>query len=249
MIEELDSILQHHGIKGMHWGIHRKRNDSGGGQPTKQLTPDEGGKLLKKLETQMKNTKDPAKLKSLEKAYGKIEDSINYSKPKTHKNGIIKQHINSIKREQHWHKVLKDVNSMTTKEIYATSNRIQLENELKRLSKSKIIGSAKDKNDYLLRANMSDEELKRKVTRLRAKESLVRNVSDVTKKQRQFGERVTKTARSLAINSAVKGKLNANDVYDSVVNPNKAKSELMRSVSISAIDTGMKIYKQYSKAR
>lgn len=159
-MHELDKVLQHHGVKGMKWGVMRNRNRPGGADGKEEST--------------------------------KVVD----------KRGKLKMQLDSLKRERQWGKVVREMDKLSTKDINAVSNRIGLENDLKRLSRSKV-GNAKDKRDYLKRADMSDAELKRKVVRLRAKDKLRSTVSDASKEQREFGEKVVNVGKTVAIRYAL----------------------------------------------
>lgn len=171
---DLQDILQHHGVKGMHWG---KRKAGG----------------------------------------------TSVTKPKVEK-ATIKDHVNSIKREHGWKKQLKNADNMSTKEIQKISSRAQLENDLKRLSKKKRTGSTnevgtdKDKRDYLNRANMSDQELFRKVQRLRAKSSLNRNANDATNKQKEIAKKVLHIAAPLVLQYALTKTIGKKDVVSAATN-------------------------------
>ncbi len=185
--KDLDEFLQHHGVKGMKWGVRRNSNRPGGadGKP------------------------DAKDVKGRNK---------------------IGKHLDSWKRERDWSKALKNLDKMSTKDINSLSKRIQLENDLKRLSKAKGVGSSKDKQDYLNRAKMSEQELSRKVVRLRAKENLSRNIREASRRQREVGEKVVKIGSSLAINYAVKKSITPKDIFDSVSNPNQAHQKAVDSV-------------------
>lgn len=150
------------------------------------------------------------------------------------KGGKLKQQLNSLKRERDWGKVLKELDHLTTKEINIVANRVGLENDLKSLSKSKIAKS-KDKQDYLNRGNMSDQELKRKVNRLRAKEGLYKKVKDASKAQREFGQKAVNIASSIGVKYAVNKSVTSKDIFDAISNPKTpsdlAKQELIKKVA------------------
>lgn len=129
--------------------------------------------------------------------------------------------LDSLKRERQWNTVLKNMNQLNTKDITSVTNRIKLENNLKTLSKSKV-GGKKDRDDYLRRHNMSDSELSRKVTRLRAKDNLRKAVKDATKDQREFGEKVARIGGSLGVKYATTKSISPKDVFDAVKDPKKA---------------------------
>jgi hypothetical protein len=120
------------------------------------------------------------------------------------KRGKIKKTLDSMKREREWGKVLREVDKMTTKDINTVKKRIDLENNLKSLRKSKM-ATKKDKADYLRREFMSDAEISRKVNRLQAKENLHKSVKSASKEQREFGYKVAQTAGSLGVRYVLEG--------------------------------------------
>lgn len=152
------------------------------------------------------------------------------------KRGKLRKNLDSMKRERDWKKVLNEVDKLNTKDIQKVSKRIDLENDLKKLSKSKMAKS-KDREDYLRREHMSDAELVRKVNRLRAKDKLQKSVSEASREQREFGEKVVNITKSIgvkyAVNRVVGKRIGAKDIFDSVTNPkdtyNKSKEELIKT--------------------
>lgn len=138
------------------------------------------------------------------------------------KRGKLRKNLDSMKRERDWKKVLNEVDKLNTKDIQKVSKRIDLENDLKKLSKSKMAKS-KDREDYLRREHMSDAELVRKVNRLRAKDKLQKSISEASKEQREFGEKVVNISKSIgvkyALNRAVGQRLGKKDIFDAVTDP------------------------------
>lgn len=130
----------------------------------------------------------------------------------------IKAHVDSIKREHSWNKVLKNANNMSTKDIQKVAARNQLENDMKRLSKKTKVGSSKDKQDYLKRADMTDQELFRKVQRLRAKDNLHRNVGDATKAQKEVAKKIVTVVAPLALQYALTGSIGKRDITNAAIN-------------------------------
>jgi hypothetical protein len=150
------------------------------------------------------------------------------------KKGKIRQKIDSLKRERDWNKVLKNMDALTTKELGQVKKRVDLENNLKDLSKSKI-AQKKDKQDYLRRDKMSDEELNRKVSRLRAKDNLYKSVKKASKEQREFGQKVVQTGGSISLNYALtKQKPGIKDVFKAARDPkgsyNSSKKEYLKTI-------------------
>jgi hypothetical protein len=290
--DEMEDVLQHVGVKGMKWGHHKagtgasltpevgaKRlkildaqmkvtkdpaklkelqskygkiedsiNYSKPKSNTPSITPEVGAKRLKILDAQMKATKDPAKLKELQTKYGKIEDSINYSKPKNGpsklaqvKDGVTAR-VNSVKRQNDWKKLLKNLDNMSTKDIQSHATRIQLENELKRLSKrkglikDKGIATKQDRQDYLKRANLSNAELLQKVGRLRAKTALLNSINDANKTQREMGKQVVKATATLGAKYALTGKVTVKDVANVAANAKGAYGQTKADVIRTNID-------------
>lgn len=186
---ELSDLIQHHGIKGMHWGV---RNNS------------------RKPDSAIKPSARALRVRSK-----------------------LGQHLDSLKRERQWHSVLKQVHNMSTKDIHAATRRIVLENNLKRLSKSKM-ATSKDKQDYLRRHTMTDQELTRKVARLQAKDSLHKAVKDASKEQRDLGIKVARVGGSLGVKYALNKKITPKDVYDTIKKPkdsaDKAKQDAMKAI-------------------
>lgn len=152
--------------------------------------------------------------------------------------GTIAKNLDSLRRERQWNKVLSEMDKLSTKDINAVSKRVGLENELKKYSRTKGVGTKKDRADYLRREDMSDAELNRKVVRLRAKNGLYKNIKDASKEQREFGEKVVNIAKGVSMKLAVKkvtGKpLTVKDFHDILKNPKegskKAQGDLQRQV-------------------
>lgn len=148
----------------------------------------------------------------------------------------IKERLGSLKRERQWKKVLVEIDNLSNEEITSVTKRVSLENNLKRLSKQSPAASKKDRQDYIKRADMDDEELSRKVTRLRAKDALTRSISDASKEQREFGEKVVNVGGSLAMKYATTKSLTPKDILESLNDgkksiKDKAVKELVDSVS------------------
>lgn len=164
-----------------------------------------------------------------------IEDLLKHFGTKGMKWGVRKRdkptlgdHMSSLKRERQWKKVLKEVDSLTTPQITAVARRVGLENDLKRLSRNKSIAKQSDKNDYTFRDKLSDEDLSRKVTRLRAKETLTKSVMSASKEQREIGEKVVNTSGALALKYATTKSITPKDIFDAVNNPQPIKDKAVK---------------------
>lgn len=157
----------------------------------------------------------------------KGKSSKSTSTTKTKEPSRLKKELSSLQRERKWKDVLREVNEMTTKDIRKVASRVQLENDLKRLSKNRKISSKKDKEDYLRRANMSTQELSRKVNRLRAKEALHRNVMDATRRQRELGMKIVSASAQLGIKGLSGQKITDKDILSALrSNPKQVKGQL-----------------------
>lgn len=147
----------------------------------------------------------------------------------------VRKRLDSMKRERQWNKVLSEVDKLTTKEINAVAKRVGLENDLKKLSKSKM-ATDKDKQDYLRRDKMSDAELSRKVTRLRAKDNLHTKVKDASKEQREFGIKVVQIGGTLGTKYALTKSISPKDVFDAVQNPKESSKNAKKDIQKVVLD-------------
>lgn len=141
----------------------------------------------------------------------------------------IGKRLDSMKRERQWGKVLHEIDKMSTVQMNTVKKRIQNENDLKALSKSKM-ATKKDREDYLRRGDMSDQELSRKITRLRAKNNLHDEIKKATKEQREFGIKVAQVGGTLGFKYATSGgrPLGPKDVFDAVTSPTiKTKQDVL----------------------
>lgn len=129
-----------------------------------------------------------------------VRNSSGQNKVKNKKGpGRVSQEIQSFKRKMELIKQMKNSNSLTTKEIQTLANRVQMENDMKRLSKSVRIGKniidgvknkRANKKDYRLRGNLSDKELRDKVDRLRALDKLKTQSTKSFEKEIDLGKKM-----------------------------------------------------------
>ena len=134
--------------------------------------------------------------------------------------------IESVKRERSWKKVLKDMDSKSADELNTITRRIQMENEMKRLSKNSDTSTKKDKEDYLNRSKLSDKELFEKVNKLRAKDNLSRNVKEATRSQSELGRNAVRLASVLGMSYLTSGVLSTKDIGMAAINPTAAYNNM-----------------------
>jgi hypothetical protein len=203
-----EEILQHAGIKGMKWGVRRNRNQPGGADGK-----DNSSSSKRSGKDEASDSKGSAKGGSSSSS----KDGSNAADGAPAKKGFIKTRMDSSKRERDWNKVLKNVNKMSDAEISSVTRRIQLENELKRHSKTSSTDRSAAKKDYLKRADMSDADLAKRVTQLRVKENLNRTVREANDGQQEVGQRVVKAASVLALSYAVNRSIGPKDILAATV--------------------------------
>ena len=127
--------------------------------------------------------------------------------------GKLKKHIDSLKRERQWKSVLKQIDHISTKDLNTLKKRVDLENTLKQLSKSKV-ANQKEKQAYLNRHKMSNDELARKINRLQAKENLHKSISTASKEQREIGKKIIQVGGTLGVKYALNKKITPGDLND-----------------------------------
>src|SRR5699024_929262 len=121
--------------------------------------------------------------------------------------------VRSASRELKTIATKSNMDNMSTKQIKEQGQRILKENEMKRMSKTK-----KEKKDYRNRGRMSDQEINRKLDRLRAKDLLSQNADKASKKYVDIGKRIGESAASLTVNYVTSGgNITIDQVYDSLI--------------------------------
>lgn len=106
------------------------------------------------------------------------------------------------------------VDKMSTRQIKKQGRRLQLENKMKELATT-----SKEKKDYRTRGNMSDQELNRKVNRLKAKDMFRKQANKAGEDVLKAGKRIAESAASLALTYASKKEIAFGDMYDAVFTP------------------------------
>lgn len=144
--------------------------------------------------------------------------------------------LNSLKRERQWKHVVRQMDKLSNADIKEATKRIDLENSFKTLSKK--IGNKHDKSEYLRRDRMGDEELARKVLRLRLKSNLQKAANEASKEQRELGEKIVQIGGTLGVRYALKQDLK---VLDVIKNPKSESDKAIESVKKAAANKGKDI--------
>lgn len=157
MIGEIQSMnveefIQHHGVKGMRWGVRRYQPYPKGEKKK--------GKFLG--------------LKSRAKSTSREVTNLKSSK-------------------------VSNMDKKSTSDLKKETGRLRLENDLKRLSSDKKVGTKQDKEQYRRRDEMSNEELKRKVDRLQTKSDYKDQAQYANKQTISTGKKVVTNVAKVAL--------------------------------------------------
>lgn len=196
-----EEFLKHHGVLGMKWGVRRF-------QPYPKGSKNKG-KFLNKTKKAVRNSR-------------------------------VGQEVRSRAREAKALIGKNNIDNMSTKDLQQRTRRLQQENDMKRLTSTTFKPSftaqgrkqqRKEREDYRNRGDMSDQELNRKVDRLRAKDLYNQNANKAGKEIIDSGKRVAKSAAALGAAYKTKnGAVDAKDVYDAIMTPDhslvKSSAEL-----------------------
>ena len=120
----------------------------------------------------------------------------------------VSAEIGSIRSKSNHAKKLKDTSKLSDDELKKLTNRVRLENDLKRLStgrKATGVMSTKrsSRKEYLERSKLSDDDLKKRVARLQLEDGLRQQVGTSTKKQKDIGMRAIKSVFNVSVYTVI----------------------------------------------
>ena len=119
--QPIDEYLEHHGVKGMKWGVRKARPTSSGYSRT--------SKKVKKTASDVINRFKKPKVKSSFTEGGKRKaDTVISEKDRKRRQKQLKGE--SKKREQDWQKLYLKRSQMGDRELQLALNRLKLENQL-----------------------------------------------------------------------------------------------------------------------
>ena len=139
---------------------------------------------------------------------GKFLDSAKQTGSKVTKDSSIKDNakalISSKTREMSMVRAQKEIKNLSTSDAKKVVTRAQLENRLKTLNSTKNVGDGQSNKDYLNRANMSNDELKRKVNRLQLSANMRTEAKSANKELVDLGKKAAGYLAPFAVQYAVK---------------------------------------------
>lgn len=115
----------------------------------------------------------------------------------------------------------REIKNLTSKDAQTVLSRAQLENRFKRLSSTANVGTAKSKEEYLNRENMSNQELKRKVDRLQLADNMRVESRKANQEAIDMGKKIAAIAAPIVVQVAVHGALDKKWL-DRTLNPEVA---------------------------
>ena len=173
--------IQHYGVKGMKWGIRRYQP-----YPKGQRN---AGKFLDSAKQTGSINQNGGKATKVTKDSGKVQ--------------VAKASARSKGRELSMIMATREIRNLSTKDAQKTISRAQLESRMKRLSETKNVGDAQAKRDYLNRASMSNEELKRKTDRLQLAENMRQSARTSNRDLIDIGKKAARYAAPIVVSYAV----------------------------------------------
>lgn len=209
MDKNINEILQHHGVKGMRWGVRRYRPKSSGIKST-----------LRKL----KKKKSSTKPKELPEKKKDTNEGTTLNTTKAPKGvGRLGKEIESFNREKSWQKTMRKSDNLSDNDLKKLQERIKNENTLKRLAKRK---------EYVMRDELSDDQLRKRVDRLQLEDNIKKNIDMATAEQKKIGKAIMESGKNVIL-STVKGKSGGKDIGDAFVDAIKNEG---KRVAKDAVD-------------
>lgn len=177
----MNDEIKHYGVKGMKWGIRR-------------------------YQPYPKGSRNAGKFLDSAKQTGGSSQNGNKSNKVIKDSGIVdrtKAAVRSKGREISMIRATREIRNLSTDDAKKATSRAQLETRFKRLSNTKNVGDDQAKRDYLNRASMSNEELKRKTDRLQLAENMRQSARGSNKDIIDIGKEAARYAAPLVVTYAV----------------------------------------------